>query len=236
MLFNKLRRFWFLLLILILATVFLLILRAYNALLLADVWSNLAAGFITLIATILVIDTLLDKRKQDELRDASEVSKEELLILSNMLVSYTLLPMSDLKTFLRGIDIREPARTFAERSIKEFLRISLTTNFVKDSLKSMTVDDFKHLEMNLIAIKLSLKETISLYYHLFPPKTLGKLLMTRKTFNDFYLVFGVFAQSFIHNPITGREDLKEVLLKNMESSIINYLTKVKELISEINKA
>lgn len=224
-----------------LAAIFFLFLRIHNVWSLEDIWSNLATGFITIIGTIFVIDALLDKRRVDEFKDANKVTKDALLILSNNLINNILIPISDEKTHLRIFSLSKHTSISTESYAKKLLNLALTTNLIKDSLKSMELDQFKFLERDLSKVKSSLTRTTRLYYHLLSPKILGKLLMTGELLESYHSAFEMFAQSFVYNPITYRKNpkavisLKEGLLEAMESSMRNYLTHLKELVDEIKK-
>ena len=170
------------------------------------------------------------------------MSKEALLILSNNLINNILIPISDVKTHLRIFSLQKNTPISFESDARERLNLALTTNFIKDSLMSMKLDEFKFLERDLNKIRSSLAETIRFFYHLISPKILGKLLVTSKLLENYHSAFQRFAQSFIYNPITYRKNpkavrsFKEDLLRDMESSMINYLTHLKELNDEIKRA
>lgn len=233
---ERIKKYIFVLVLLIILFLLTSTLYLMDFLLMKDLWVNLSAGFILLIATVFVIDVLLEKRKQAELKEALDVSEADLRELTNMLVSYPALALGfNTINFKEATNPERNIEAIAKDMVSQTIVIVLTPGNLYKSLLAMDIKQWEHLEINLISIKSSLNEKVPIYQSLLTSSVLGKLLKTRKSFNTLYFTFGLFSQIFIHKPVAGKDDLKGVFIKNLEQNFIQYYKDVANLIKLIER-
>lgn len=224
--FQRIQQFRLLLSALFVATILLLWLGVKNVIQLGDFWINLAAGTVTLVGTLFVIDVILDRRRKTELREAHGTAKVDIAQLTNMLISYMASPFK-----ITVFDYERGTQNIEVWS-NEVLGHILEDIKKRDKLKllsSLNKDGWEHFQLNLLFIKPSLSETLALYKELLPPEILGKILKVRRSFNNFYYSFGLLYIGFI----TDNKAIPTHLLEGLENDLSEYFLDVEHMLNTL---
>ena len=224
--FKKVQQFRSLILLLFISIIILLWLGVKDVFQLGDFWINLAAGAATLIGTLFIIDVILDRRRKTELREAHDTAKVDIAQLTNMLISYMASP------FKITVFNYERGTQNVEVWSNEVLGHILEDIKKRDKLKllsSLNKDGWEHFQLNLLSIKPSLSETLTLYKELLPPEILGKVLKLRRSFNTFYYSFGLLYIGFI----TDNKAIPAHLLEGLANDLSVYFLDVEHLLNAL---
>lgn len=224
--FQKVQQFRSLIFLLFVSTIISLLLGIKNVLGLGDFWINLAAGVATLIGTLFIIDVILDRRRKTELREAHDTAKTDITQLSNMLISYMASPFKiTVFNYERGTQDLE---VWSDQVLSHILEDIKKRDKLK-LLSSLNKDGWEHLQLDILSIKPSLSETLSLYKDLLPPEILGKMFKLRRSFNNFYYSFGLLYIGFI----TDNKAIPTHLLEGLANDLSKYFLDVEHLLNAI---
>lgn len=224
--FQRIQQFRLLLSVLFVATILLLWLGVKNVIQLGDFWINLAAGTATLVGTLFIIDVILDRRRKTELREAHDTAKTDITQLTNMLISYMASPFKiTVFNYERGT---QDVETWSDQVLSHILEDIKKRDKLK-LLSSLNKDGWEHLQLDILSIKPSLSETLSLYKDLLPPEILGKMLKLRRSFNNFYYSFGLLYIGFI----TDNKAIPTHLLEGLANDLSEYFLDVEHLLNAI---
>ncbi|HUO50561.1 MAG TPA: hypothetical protein VMU25_03325 [Candidatus Paceibacterota bacterium] len=151
--------------------------------------ANLCAGFVMAIVTIFGIELLRRKRDAWRMVGATKAAREEVKILTNMLVSYLSEPLG--KTILdHPQNTGESVNDWADRAIRA-IATDLTTADNLPALNAKLPKEWEYFGSVLLLMRQNLGETLKIYAALFPPEVLGHLLNVRREFERIMSNFSV---------------------------------------------
>ena len=149
-----------------------------------DLYINLAASTVFILVTLIIVDSFISSDKNKKYKLAHSVAKEELLRLRNQLVMYVANPL--------GHEIRHTTPDTINENVQQVLSQMLVLNY-NGVVTLLKVDQWKHIQLNLVLIRTDLLEKLFLYKDLVPPKILGALLTVNREFQSLYTLFGLFS-------------------------------------------
>ena len=212
---------------------------------LGSLFVNLCAGSITAIVVIWGVDYLRKKENQQRFAEINQVAKADISSQATMLVWYMANPLNfSIFDYPSGKDgyTSELIRNANSLVLKDILKSDLHAILVKFS-----VNDWKHLAMNIALIKNALGENLRVYSQVLPPEVLGRVLAARKAFNSlsdysFAILIDLFVKEEKDWPVnkSGIERNRELrtnqitLIARDLKEYFSQVERLTELLSEIN--
>ena len=230
-------KYKFTLIILLVLTLISFFLRKWNFLEIQDIWSNVCAGFATLIGTIFVIDVLLEVKKREEFKEAREVSARALKRLANMLVSYPMLGMGyEAEKIIRTIGKRDvELLDVGEKLMDSMLKEALETEFILKALEKMNDAQWEVFKKNFISIRKTIEDDLRFYNTLYPPIILGKIFKILERYENMNAPFEIFLPIYLNGSSKEKDILRPILIENITKGLKNYFLRVKSLRDQIDK-
>lgn len=206
----------------------------------SDLLINLAAGGISSLFTIFVIDWLIQENENRKWKDAKTTARSEMITLTNMLTSYISTPLGYKPTDyqINPKDVEASSR----KVIKQIVEQLQSQNW-KTLLDGLTIKKWEHLQINLLFIHPTINQSVQLYSQVLPPEVLGKLLIVRKDFhnlyNSFSLVPELFTKSQANWPenkggLENNKSIRQSLLESFSKELKDYFTHLSDLIKIID--
>lgn len=205
-----------------------------------NLFTNLAAGGITAVLTIFGVDQIIKRSNEAKWKEAKKTAKSEMEYLTNMLASHLEIPLGFKITDyeVNSNSIEQGARTVLKQIIDEILNKDMD-----QLLQRMTTEKWGQLLMNLFLIRQSLSETTQLYSSILPPEILGKLLKTKRIFQNFYFSFGLVPELFTKDQsnwpsnkggVENNKSIRASLLKGFSMDLKQYFEELKALITLVD--
>lgn len=231
----RIRRYFSVLIILVLFVLVFYVLWWFKVWGLQDLWVNLVAGWITLIGTMFLIDHLLEQRKQAEWKEASSVTQEDLIKLSNMLISYISSPLGlsvlNYKDFSSAVSAEEGEKILLH-IVEDLLLMDLNKKLLQ-----LRNENWRSFHSALIYINKELYDSVVVHNTVLTPTVLGKLLRVRKSFNDLFSFFVLIPDLLVNEEkdwpqnAYGQERNREIrnsFIATIGSNLQTYLKSVKD--------
>lgn len=225
----------------ILSIVFFVLAICYAKDTLSGIWINLTAGSLTVVLTVMGVDYLREKNEKAKWTDANNAAKDDLEVLSNMLITYMSVHLG-ISVTKYNID-----RSNYKESISKILNIiigDLLQRKLEDDLFAMSTSGWKEFELSLIFIRQSLVDNIKIYNGTIPPVILGKLLIVRKSFNNLYNIYILFPDLLTKsedmwpinkNGLEYNRQLRSDSIVQIKDCIYKYFIAVKDFREEISR-
>lgn len=207
----------------------------------SDLLVNLGATFIGGIFTVFIFDEILTRQKESEYKEAYLNSREDLNMLSNMMISYLREPFG-FKFPSEKIDSSKNLEDEGTRINRE--SIKQVTGQLKPHMVAASVNDWKRLVMNIFMLRQKLGQIIPLYKDIVPPSVLGKALSLKKSFEAFDFSFGLLADLFVNEPSHWPKNnlgqannirIRNNQLNTLEKNMRDILDKTELLFKELDK-
>lgn len=216
-------RLLILLLLSVLGVILYLASRSVNSPL-SDLLINLCASSFMAIITIFGVDFLLGLHNRRKWREAEQVAKDDLIHLSDMMVTYIAIPLG-FNPLDYSVKDKKVIEVNVFKAIDTLLDDLKNINLDK-SFSLLPNDKWKHLEINLLFLRPSITEAITTYDDVLTPELFGKFLKVKKTFNDFYFQFGLIN--------VGWDD-KSLVAEYLKAPLGDYLQKYLDATKQLRK-
>lgn len=207
-----------------------------------DLFINLSATFLGLIFAIFIVDEILQKKHEEEYKEAYINAKSELVSLANKVITY----------FREPFGYRFPIEKLGAReSDWEDLGSKINRSLIpevkaglKIQMKQARAEDWKRLIMNIFLLRQQFVQLVPIYKDSIPPSILGKLLSLKRAFEAFDLSVGLFADLFINEPANWPKNkqghAKNIQIRNgqlliLEDSLKDIFDKCDLLMEELDK-
>lgn len=235
---HRVSKYKFVLVLLLIIFVVSLILGICNIWNFSGFWLNLSTDSLTLIATLFVIDFLLEKRKQLEWHVVNETANKDLDQLTNMLTSYMAAPLGltvmDYEPRVEG-NLEERSSDLLSQMLDDLRRR------LEHLIDNMNIEQWERMHLNLLFLKSAIANYLAVYQTATPPNVLGELLRLRRAFNSFYSSFGMLPELFIKNEqewphnrggIDNSREIRSMLLESFKKDLRAYFTELVDLKNE----
>lgn len=193
-----------------------------------DYLVNLSAGSISALLTVFLIDLLRERNKEIKWGQAKAIATEDIVELSNMLVSYMTISFGYKVTDYKQDN--KDLKKWGFSTLRQILN-DIQKKDISNLFRQLSYDKWGHLELNLLFIKPALTDYIQTYSEILAPDLLGKMLKVRRNFNKFYYLFGLANTGFIKD----KKPLDNVLLNGLAEDLNTYFDSVNELFTEVGK-
>ncbi|MEK9146798.1 MAG: hypothetical protein AAB639_01210 [Patescibacteria group bacterium] len=238
---NRILKYKILLIILSLLSIINLIISKNTQGVLSNLSVNLSAIFIGVIFTVFIFDEIVMRQKENEYQEAYLNSKDDLILLANMMVTYLREPFG-FKFPLEKIDTSKNLNDESSRVNRESIKEVIT--HLKSHMLAASVSDWKRLVMNIFFLRQELSQVIPLYKEIIPPNLLGKVLSLGKSFKTFDYSFALLADLFVNEPKDWPKNklgqannvrIRNNQLLTLEKNINDILNKTELLFNELDK-
>lgn len=223
------------------AFIIFLTLAIYNVWRIQDLWWNLCADALTVSATLLVIDFLLEKRRERDWREVEKSAQIDLNQLKNMLISYISNPFGENVVNYEprtGETIKDKSEDCLEQILEKMEKIVLSR------IDYLNIKQWQHMELNLMFIKPAISDYLSVYQRNLPSNVLGKLLNVRRKFNSYHLSFGLLSDLLTkeesqwpenNGGVKQSRQIRATMLDDHKKYLLGYFRELKNLVKVIRK-
>lgn len=194
---------------------------------------HLFVELLILIATLFLIQPVIDSKKENEWKAAKEGGIQDLKIFTNMLSSYMIFPLG-----MRAEGYAYSPEELIETPDNAILKMlaAAQEKDITSILKTLDKKRWEIFSLYIIAVRQRIESTVLIYKDHMPNKLLSKLIILRVKFlnidNDMALFNGTFFYS--NNDWEARKEEKESLFttfcKDFDKELKEYYAVLREFI------
>jgi len=188
---------------------------------------------ITALITVSVVNVLIIKNDKMRNKEVRDVAQQAVVSISNELVTKITLSLLfiytkeqlQLQMTLVNKEANDMIKTLTDWDLNKVDEVG-----VKDLLEKMTDATWKSLYQEIEKLKIDVRECISLYSSVMPPKILGKLLDINSDFRNDYSIFGESLEILIRvllRNYKNKENTKAAFITSFERDLEGYFENVK---------